>query len=69
MQDLAMLHIDVDLKIMFTKYAYTIESVRKNKLVPDISINKFTLYPRNIYNYNDTGLYVNIIKRIPISKI
>ena len=43
----------VDLKIMFTKYAYTIESVRKNKLVPDISINKFPKDFTSIKSTND----------------
>ena len=43
----------VDLKTMFTKYAYTIESVRKNKLVPDISINKFPKDFTSIKSTND----------------
>jgi Bax protein len=43
----------VDLKIIFTKYAYTIESVRENKLVPDISINKFPKDFTSIKSTND----------------
>ena len=40
-----------NLQKMFTKHAYTIESVRENKLVPDISINKF---PKDFALINST---------------
>ena len=46
-------------------YVFTLTEKQTNTYKnEDIGLNKFTLGPRDIYNYTHMGLYVNVKKRL-----